>query len=648
TPHIYQLFYLIRYPDKIITHIHKLQAALLLFPTFRHTMADLQPLYALFAIVPIFLAAFYSFAHRRTHGILATTTTSVAYDHATHASILSWDRYTLLLEGRPTPILSGEFHYWRLPDRSRWEPTLRQYRSAGLNAIRIYFHWGYHSPKEGVYHFDGNRDIDYLLTLCSRLGILVLAAPGPYICAETQAGGFPTWLIAKRDLRIRHNKYMLWKVYDDVFAGHEMEWYEKVLGIIAKHQATNKPGDDGTKGCVIGVQIDNELFELMGGLLPIGLHDQMRVLAKAARDYGITVPLFSNDGFEEGSWVPKPLLDKDPDSFWSKKKFGLDWYGFDKYVVLAPTSSPKSWVINNELHSEQWSEWNPLTVEHSVDNLEKTVRKFGHGAAASPLFIPELQGGWFNHYQLQHTYDDIFTFYGEQYTRTIFESILAQGTTMASIYMFYGGTNWGTLGDPDVYTSYDYSACIREYGYFSSRARLLRLTLLFARSFAPLFARTDRAPVISVTTSVPHVLNLQRVSVPKGTDRPVEFDVTLLGSNVTLTCHLPYKKSFIALGSYTTTTGARLEFSTVPIYLRMLSPPGTPPTEIWIADLNSAGQIAFEGTVEASGTLGPVIDVRGNGKINVVSFAKTRGWARIVRGAGEGGLYLTCPDSISQ
>lgn len=22
--------------------------------------------------------------------------------------------------------------------------------------------------------------------------------------------------------------------------------------------------------------------------------------------------------------------------------------------------------------------------------------------------------------------------------------------------MFYGGTNWGTLGDPDVYTSYDY------------------------------------------------------------------------------------------------------------------------------------------------------------------------------------------------
>lgn len=295
-------------------------------------MADLQPLYALFAIVPIFLAAFYSFAHRRTHGTLAITTTSVAYDRATYASVLGWDRYALLLEGRPTPILSGEFHYWRLPDRSRWEPTLRQYRSAGLNTIRIYFHWGYHSPSEGVYHFDGNRDIDYLLTLCSRLGILVLAAPGPYICAETQAGGFPTWLIAKRHLRIRHNKYMLWKVYDPEFVQYETEWYKEVLGIIAKHQVTNKQGDDGTKGCVIGVQIENELFELMAGLLPIGLHDQMRALAKAARDFGITVPLFSNDGFEEGSWVPKPLLDEVPGSFWTKKKFGLDWYGFDKYI----------------------------------------------------------------------------------------------------------------------------------------------------------------------------------------------------------------------------------------------------------------------------------------------------------------------------
>jgi beta-galactosidase GanA len=74
-------------------------------------------------------------------------------------------------------ILSGEFHYWRLPDKSRWKSILQEYKNAGLNTIRIYFHWGFHSPDEGVYHFDGNRDLDYLLTLCEELHLFVLAAP---------------------------------------------------------------------------------------------------------------------------------------------------------------------------------------------------------------------------------------------------------------------------------------------------------------------------------------------------------------------------------------------------------------------------------------------------------------------------------------
>lgn len=66
----------------------------------------------------------------------------------------------------------------------------------------------------------------------------------------------------------------------------------------------------------------------------------------------------------------------------------------------------------------------------------------------TPMFIPELQGGWFNHYQLNHTYDEIYDFFGENYTKLILDSMLAQGITMNSIYMFYGGTNWGMLGDP--------------------------------------------------------------------------------------------------------------------------------------------------------------------------------------------------------
>ncbi|CAG8778061.1 12834_t:CDS:2, partial [Ambispora leptoticha] len=48
----------------------------------------------------------------------------------------------------------GEFHYWRLPDKSRWESILKKYRAGGFNCVRIYFHWGYHSPDNGIYKSD--------------------------------------------------------------------------------------------------------------------------------------------------------------------------------------------------------------------------------------------------------------------------------------------------------------------------------------------------------------------------------------------------------------------------------------------------------------------------------------------------------------
>ncbi|RUP43472.1 hypothetical protein BC936DRAFT_137113 [Jimgerdemannia flammicorona] len=215
----------------------------------------------------------------------------------------------------------------------------------------------------------------------------------------------------------------------------------------------------------------------------------------------------------------------------------------------------------------------------------------------------------------------------------------------------------------DVYTSYDYSACIREYGYLSSRARHLRLTFLFARSFTAHFARTDRARTPSVSVSIPHILNVQRISASATTtparDPPVEFtflrnfdrkrrdrfEVTLATRNVTLECALAYKKSFIALGKYTAAySRVRLELSTVPIHLRLKSP-AAQATEVWVVDANSAGQMAFDGTVVVTGSLEAIVKPAAGGSVSVVSFGKKRGWAKIERtGAGyeaeNGKLYV--------
>ncbi|KAI9487122.1 MAG: glycoside hydrolase superfamily [Benjaminiella poitrasii] len=613
-------------------------------------MSDMAPLFSLFAIIPVILGGFYFYAHQRTYGNLDISTSSVAYNRTQYHDLLDWDKYSVQIEGIPTLIHSGEFHYWRVPDRDRWLPILKQYRSAGYNTIRIYFHWGYHSPDEGVYNFEGNRDIEYLLKLCEELNLFVLAAPGPYICAETQGGGYPSWLVAKRELNIRHNYIMLWRVFDPLFADYEVQWLNQILSIIARHQITENK--NGKKGCVLGLQIDNELFETMANMLPIGLHDQMRVLSKAARDAGITVPLFTNDGFEEGGWIPRSQLvnQKEKKKFWSKDKFGIDLYGFDKYAIFAPTSSPKSWLINSGVSVATWDEWNPKNLEKSMDKLEKTVRGFGGGAKESPMFIPELQGGWFNHYQLQHTYDQIYDFYGDEYTKLLLETAFAQGVTMSSIYMIYGGTNWGTIGDPDVYTSYDYSACIREFGMLSSRGRNVRKTLLLTRSFDPYFTKTEHVSHPNVKTSIPHTLNLQRYSVNndqqvtftffRNMDRKKRetFDITIEESDDTLTmgCYLPYKSSFIAVGNYTAQNDLHLIMSTIPILSRVVNKESN--EEVWLVEPNVIGAMAFRTKeVKVTGNLQDDA-LRTDGPAIILTFEKENGWTKIETVSGS--LYI--------
>ncbi len=63
----------------------------------------------------------------------------------------------------------------------------------------LYFDWGYHSPKPGVYDFTGVRDVDKLLDMAQEAGLYVIARPAPYINAEVDSGGLPGWLTTKAE-----------------------------------------------------------------------------------------------------------------------------------------------------------------------------------------------------------------------------------------------------------------------------------------------------------------------------------------------------------------------------------------------------------------------------------------------------------------
>ncbi|KAI8812981.1 hypothetical protein BJ742DRAFT_790678 [Cladochytrium replicatum] len=608
--------------------------------------------------------------------------------------VINFDKYSLTICGRPTFILSGEFHYWRLPDSpARWLPVLKQYKAAGLNTIRIYFHWGWHSPAEGVYNFEGDRDLDLLLRICEKLRIFVLAAPGPYICAETQGGGIPHWLIAKREVRIRHSKGNLSRKFDLEYAKYCKQWFDAILPIIAKHQITRG-------GCVLALQIENENMEGLPGVgIKITPHDDMRYLAYVARMNGIDVPFFSNDGFELNSFNPSDAPESagivsrtSPKTFdvapttvskpYSMPPFGIDLYGFDKYIVFVPLSSPVSaalgWTglvsdgamapvhVAKRNATSIFKEWAPSTIASSLDGMEAKVRSFGGGAANTPIFIPELQGGWFNHYTVKNTFDEIYRFYGEKYTRTIVESCLAQNVTMWSMYMFYGGTNWGTLGDPDVYTSYDYSASIREFGFPSGRLRRLTLAISLMRSFSEFLTRTDAvaAPLpksvkgtyLTQVRSSPQSIIFKRrrsVGINQPSKPPVElaFFRNFTNSQVSrfsvsatirlsaskektliLKARLAYKHSFIGLVSYVPSTAPLLQLviGLTPLHLKFHVTINGNVVEGWIvqSDDSVKGPLVFSGAtpVVAQSSRPEILKIEhiGDG-LAAVSF-KESGW----------------------
>lgn len=482
--------------------------------------------------------------------------------------IIDWDKYSMKIDGKRIFLIGGEFHYWRAPDKESWAELLKAYKAAGLNCVRIYFHWGFHQPDEDEFDFDGNRDVSYLLSLCEELGLYVLVASGPYICAETNAGGFPLWLLQKRHINVRHMTRTGFQKYDDEYVKYCKKWFKRFIQEIREHQIT-----ENEKGCVIGFQIENEYPEKI--VILKGQEDYMMELKDTARNAGISVPIFHNDFWENNSWN------------------GLvDLYGFDKYLIHAD-KDPK------ELPLEPWS---LRKFMKGSKNSEKDVSEFGPPASQNPMFIPELQGGWYNHWKIKYDYDELYDFYGDNYQKLILETMASQRTTMMSLYMFYGGTNYGTIANPEVYTSYDYGAAIREFIYESNRMKYVRLFSLFARSFQSTLTATEPIEDIDLDCSLKNIVYRQRRAIDK-TDlyflrnfNKKEFEnfyLTLLdGTRVPKIGEqeLDERHSFIAVANHKI-GNFKIKFCSLPIILKGKYREGN-----LLVVMQNGGELLLEGT----------------------------------------------------
>lgn len=145
-------------------------------------------------------------------------------------------------EGKPYQIISGTIHYPRVP-REYWRDRLRKARAMGLNTVETYVFWNLHEPKPGVFDFSGQLDVATFIRTAQEEGLNVLLRPGPYVCAEWEAGGLPSWLVGDPGVQVRTR--------DPKFLAASQRYLDRVGQEVAKLQVNRG-------GPIIGVQVENE------------------------------------------------------------------------------------------------------------------------------------------------------------------------------------------------------------------------------------------------------------------------------------------------------------------------------------------------------------------------------------------------------
>ncbi|MFF3623274.1 beta-galactosidase family protein [Streptomyces sp. NPDC002467] len=177
------------------------------------------------------------------------------------------------LDDRPFRILSGGLHYFRVHPQ-QWADRLRKARLLGLNTVETYVPWNLHAPRRGEFRLDGGLDLPRFLDLAAAEGLHVLLRPGPYICAEWEGGGLPSWLLTEEDIALR---------------SRDPRFLAAVDGYLAALLPPLKPYLSTAGGPVVAVQLENEYgaFGEDTGYLAD--------LAGLLRTHGVDVPLFTCD-----------------------------------------------------------------------------------------------------------------------------------------------------------------------------------------------------------------------------------------------------------------------------------------------------------------------------------------------------------------
>ena len=339
-------------------------------------------------------------------------------------------------------------------------------KAAGYNAVCMYFNWSYHSPAPGVYDFTGVRDMDLVLRMAADTGLYVLARPGPYINGELNAGGFPGWLtrtaaVARTD--------------DPVYLGYADEWLTAIDAILARHQLT----DGG--GTVLLYQIENEYASYVTSATGINYMSPPVRQGPRGRHHRADLPQ------RQG---PQRLL----------------------AAGQLPRPGQQLPVRVRRLSLGQRRPAG-LGLLRPGRRQGRGQRQPGHagvrGGVRRRVLRPVGRRPWQGQgYSYERAFD------GPAYERQFYLTNVANGIKLQNVYMTFGGTSWGWLPAPVVYTSYDYGAAISEARQLTAKIPAMKEMGYFLQS-VPDINKIDKAS--PVTASNPLLVTYHLANPDTGT-----------------------------------------------------------------------------------------------------------------------------------
>lgn len=363
---------------------------------------------------------------------------------------VTWDRHSLIIDGRRVCPVMGELHYSRIP-ANEWQREVHKMREGGVTMIATYVFWNHVEEEEGVFRWDGQRSLRRFLEVCKEEQMPVVLRLGPFCHGEVRNGGIPDWMFLK-GCKMR--------TVDSMFLSYVKPLYRQIFT-----QVQGLQWKDG--GPVIAAQFDNEYR---------GLGEYLMALKQMALDIGFDLPFYTRTGWPELSTpVPfgemLPLYGDYADGFWDKQTTeGCGNY----YKAFNFKAYRSSTAIGTDLLGEQ---------------AETTE------AEAYPYFTCELGGGMATAYHRRP-----YIYAEDAYSMALVK--LGSGSNLLGYYMYHGGTNPegklytlnecqtspGTANnDLPVYT-YDFQAPLGEFGQTYPHYYMLRPLHLFMHDYAEILA----------------------------------------------------------------------------------------------------------------------------------------------------------------